>query len=444
MINDMEDTARVAPHRLVYIECGTTANSLVNTGIQRVVRNIVNHSAGVASKFDLEMATVAFVNGNFYPISSELRKVVHNKAPDSAASSSGFPLALINILKKIDGLTRKLCRYRFYDNLRNFIKSKLKPAEIEGQESQSREYRLQPVSEKGIPSVLLLLDSTWDNSIWKQVDEFRAGGGVVCAVLYDLIPFLHPETVAELTRIAHTSWWANAPAHLDSVMCISQTVRDDFLLWQESQKLPVKLSPDRVDYFYLGSEIALGDDVVKLLMSEQPLFLMVGSIEPRKNHKTVMDAFELLWESGVEVSLVIVGSYGWKSEKLIERINKHPKLNSSLFLIRDASDRDLAAMYNKADSLIIASIAEGFGLPIVEAFQHNTDVICSDIPVFREVAGDFARYFEVLEPQSLVDQVEGRLLELHQHSSVLPARHDAWINWDQSAFQLFEKITKSL
>jgi glycosyltransferase involved in cell wall biosynthesis len=135
-----------------------------------------------------------------------------------------------------------------------------------------------------------------------------------------------------------------------------------------------------------------------------------------------------------------VGGYGWKSEGLINRITKHPRYGRNLYLIRDASDRDLNRLYNICSALIIASLAEGFGLPIVEAFNHGASVLCSDIPVFREVAGERAEFFDLTDP-TVLSKLVIKHAELFQNSN--HSRYNggvAWLTWHQSAEQLFLRL----
>ena len=295
------------------------------------------------------------------------------------------------------------------------------------------------------PPILLLLDSTWDMHIWPAVDEFRASGGHVCAVLYDLIPFTHPDTVEEHTRELHTSWWLEAPLHLDSVLCISQTVRDQFLSWQQEVGLSRRLAPEQVACFYLGSELhtdSEDDDQLSLILARKdPYFLVVGSIEPRKNHDVILDAFEILWQEGKSVNLVIVGGHGWKSEAFIDRVSMHPMYKKRLFLLRKTTDAELVLLYSQTAALIIASIAEGFGLPIVEAFQRGAEVLCSDIPVFREIAEDHATYFDPASPISLARTISQKYGSLERSlSQKRESETVSWITWKQSAEQLLLKL----
>jgi alpha-1,2-rhamnosyltransferase len=297
------------------------------------------------------------------------------------------------------------------------------------------------------PSVLLLLDSSWDVNMWDAVDEFRAFGGRVCGVLYDLIPFTHPHTVEEYTCNLHTTWWKQAPLHMDSIMCISQTVRADYLLWQEEQELAKRLTSDQVGYFYLGSELNADFDahqVLNIFLKNEPYYLVVGSIEPRKNHALILDAFELLWLDLGAPNLVIVGGNSWKSESLVRRIKDHSLYNKKLFLFESTNDAELEFLYRNTAALIIASLAEGFGLPIVEAFQHGAKVICSDIPVFREIASQRAVFFDVSSSRDLAVKVGQNLSHISPSSIINTTDPTKWLTWEESASQLFNRLFKCI
>ena len=123
------------------------------------------------------------------------------------------------------------------------------------------------------------------------------------------------------------------------------------------------------------------------------IFLMVGTIEPRKGHALVLDTFEQLWAQGSNDKLCIVGKPGWNMDTFMLRLRTHPEAGNRLLLLDHASDAVLQEAYRRSDALIQASAGEGFGLPLIEAGQHGKPVLCSDIPVFHEVGGDHALYF---------------------------------------------------
>ena len=125
----------------------------------------------------------------------------------------------------------------------------------------------------------------------------------------------------------------------------------------------------------------------------EKVFLMVGTIEPRKGHELVLDTFEYLWDQGQDHKLCIVGKPGWNMDAFVARLRSHPQAGKKLLLLDHASDQTLRDAYRQADALIQASAGEGFGLPLIEAGQYGIPVLCSDIPVFHEVGGDNVLYF---------------------------------------------------
>src|SRR5690606_1150894 len=152
----------------------------------------------------------------------------------------------------------------------------------------------------------------------------------------------------------------------------------------------------------LGADIAasrpttgMPDDVAGILraLRARPTFLAVGTVEPRKGYGQLLGAFEQLWAAGVDVTLVIVGKRGWTSAAAVERLEKHAEAGRRLFWLEGISDEYLEAVYAASACLVAASCDEGFGLPLVEAARHGLPLLIRDTPVFREVAGEHAFYF---------------------------------------------------
>lgn len=427
---------------VIYIECGTTMSSSYNTGIQRVVRNIVRESEVVGRSIGYQCVPVKFVNSNFYVIEAQKLAV----QADRVGVLRTFAIKVDRLFKV--ALPQKLHTYirrgavQLINTLQHYFNQYQYGVNIlsildKGKPTAS------PLDISPTPPILLLLDSTWNMQLWRAVKDFRASGGRVCAVLYDLIPFTHPQTVEDHTRNAHTLWWKEAPLHLDAVMCISNSVRAEFLLWQDQQNLTSRLTSNQVGYFYLGSEMN-GDSeesqFQKVLVKNEPYFLVVGSIEPRKNHELILDAFELFWQTGATANLVIVGGHGWKSEIFLKRLKAHPLYQEKLFLLTRTTDAELGVLYNKSVALIIASVAEGFGLPIVEALQHGTKVICSDIPVFREIATDSAVFFNVTDSKDLADRIAETLSLIATQPIIHTAAKKQWLTWQESTAQLISRL----
>ena len=430
---------------VIFIECGTSMASPFNTGIQRVVRNIVRESEVLGPLLGHQCSQVSFIGRNFH-LHEQIDSSLRISRTSWKIRFFGFGTKIYRSVKHLipPSIHKKILQgVTALDRIRQSWgkKTQLPPSIQEILSRHTSDKTTSAVAAS--PPILLLLDASWNMKFWPAVDKFRAAGGHVSAVLYDLIPFTHPDTVEEHTRKAHTSWWLEAPMHLDSVICISKTVRDQYLLWQEEKRLAHRLQPEQVSYFYLGSELNAshhdGNHQIDIVPGNEPYFLVVGSLEPRKNHAVILDAFDELWSQGTAINLVIVGSHGWKSEALLKRVANHPMLDKKLFLLRRTTDSELTHLYSKTAGLIIASIAEGFGLPIVEAFQRGAQVICSDIPVFREIAGQRAIYFDPNDHTDLAEKLSILAQNTLVNSST-PRDKASWLTWRESTAQLLHQL----
>jgi glycosyltransferase involved in cell wall biosynthesis len=163
---------------------------------------------------------------------------------------------------------------------------------------------------------------------------------------------------------------------------------------------------------------------------------MVGTIEPRKGHEQALVAFERLWQQGCDYRLVIVGKQGWLVDECAEALLQHPELGKRLFWLDSASDVHVQWLYQKSHGLLACSWAEGFGLPLIEAARHGLPLLVRDIPVFREVAGNNAWYFNANSGDELAHSIRDWVL-LYQKGDHPPVDGLQWLSWADSARALF-------
>lgn len=176
------------------------------------------------------------------------------------------------------------------------------------------------------------------------------------------------------------------------------------------------IPPERVRVVYPGvnpvfHHVRMADDqshLEALNLKPGAFFLAVGTLEPRKNLRTVISAFARL-PAPVRRShpLVIAGGKGW-GEAGLETIDRL-RAEGSLRLTGYASEPALAALYRGARTVLFASIYEGFGFPTIEALVSGKRPILSDIPVMREVAGDAADYVAPLAVDGWVEAMRGAI-----------------------------------
>jgi glycosyltransferase involved in cell wall biosynthesis len=209
----------------------------------------------------------------------------------------------------------------------------------------------------------------------------------------------------------------------------------------------LKLPPERVHVIYEApahnfQPIAPGAllEMVrhKYALSERFL-LYVGTIEPRKNLVRLLEAYAALRQSdGIDHTLVLVGSRGWKDASVFETIERL-HLQSCVNILGHIPIEDLVAVYNLADALVFPSLYEGFGLPVIEAMACGTPVITSPNGSLREVAGNAAEYIEPTDVESICNGIRRVLIDTIHHARLrdLGLAQAACFNWARVAEQTF-------
>jgi len=273
---------------------------------------------------------------------------------------------------------------------------------------------------------------------------YRNIGVALYSIVYDLLPVLLPQYFPPGADAAHTDW-LHAVSKFDGAVCISRSVADTLGVWLNTN-FPQLKRTYRIGWFHLGADVensapilGLPKDAEQILskLSARPSFIMVGTIEPRKGYLQTIEAFTKLWKAGCDINLVIVGKEGWKDlpnemrrtiPEIVNRLRNHTEHSKRLFWLEGISDEYLEKIYTTATCLIAASEGEGFGLPLIEAAQHKLPIIARDIPVFREVAGEFASYFKGNAPADLAAVVKEWLMTFKdiQNKSVKGYQPKTW------------------
>ncbi|AXI01969.1 glycosyltransferase [Aquirhabdus parva] len=277
----------------------------------------------------------------------------------------------------------------------------------------------------------------------------RNYGVEVRFVIYDLLSITHSQFFND-GAAEQFHRWLKVYAESDGIICISQSVATDVMSWLKVNGIQRERAL-KVNWFHLGADIQASKPTTGLVnnaasilakIKAHPSFLMVGTVEPRKGHKQVLDAFNELWANNVDVNLVIVGKSGWRMEETIRLIRDHSKLNRRLFWLESISDEFLEQIYENSSCLIAASYGEGFGLPLIEAAQHKLPIIARDIPVFREVAGANASYYSGHTGQELAATIQ-EWLARYSIKDIPLSDHIPWLTWRESTSNLLDIIVNN-
>ena len=271
---------------------------------------------------------------------------------------------------------------------------------------------------------------------------WRARGVSVNFLVHDLLPVLRPEFFPPHTDIGHGAWLRCVAAEADRLICISAAVADEARAWLAEHAPGADGAPPRLAVLHHGADLAPADAATaapgaSAALGTGPVFLMVGTIEPRKGHLQALEAFEQLWAEGSPAQLVIVGSEGWQGlphaerrtiPHIVARLRGHPELGRRLHWLQGLDDNGLLWLYRHSACLLQPSEGEGFGLPLIEAASHGLPLLARDIPVFREVAGAHAHYFDGLAAPALAAAVRDWLALRARDAHPSPAGM-RWLTW---------------
>ncbi|MGY1664579.1 glycosyltransferase family 4 protein [Geodermatophilus sp. SYSU D00696] len=232
----------------------------------------------------------------------------------------------------------------------------------------------------------------------------RLGRGLVYTLM-DLTWWKYPETASRLGRTVYRRW-AESAVQRCTVLAISHSAAQEIQSYFE-------VPDDRLFVAPLASSLPVHEGGGPPLRG-RPYFLSVASIEPRKNIDRLLQAFRL---SGLQEShdLLLVGRQAWGD------------LPPGASLISGVDDAALASLYAGATATVLVSLYEGFGLPVVESLAQGTAVVCSDIPVLREVSGDSGIFVDPLDPQSIASGLHRAVdVGLAPDAVVSAARARSW------------------
>ena len=331
----------------IYVDITQYINNRLNTGIQRVVKEYISRE--IRQNKLLYVLYYDESKNNFFQISKEeLILFLDN------VSSYEFK----NILK-IDIFKKSINKKIFFD-----------------------------------------IDSIW-NSPLKRTEfykKLKENNFFIYNFIYDLIPILFPHFMYESTINNFKPYIEAIFKYSDFVFFDSNSAMHDFCKIQKKSKFCRKIKKEVI---YLGSNfntfnnLSLENKSLKYenILSKKYL-LFVGTFEPRKNQKLMLDAFDELYKNNRDLCLVYIGKIGWNVENILNEINNHKLKNKNLFHLKDVDDKYLKYFYKNAYIVSYLSHYEGYGLPIVESLEYGNITITSNNSSIPEVGGNYVEYIE--------------------------------------------------
>lgn len=250
---------------------------------------------------------------------------------------------------------------------------------------------------------------------------------------HDAIPIFLPHTIPHTSFHQKSHYYALKENSKHSIfVCVSESTRHDLLSLFPALEERSLVIPNIVSHQYYREDAARaqlceiicsclwpGTEPVFQSSHEKSAFyqqhldpahmkylIMVSTVEPRKNHRRAIGAWQLLRQRhGDNLKLILVGDLGWDNEETHSAMMAW-QARGQLFHLARVPSRDLRLLLNGAEAVISPSLAEGFDLGGIEGMLCGTPVVASDIPVHREVFGDACRYFNPYSTRDCAGAIE--------------------------------------
>ncbi len=249
--------------------------------------------------------------------------------------------------------------------------------------------------------IFVLSGATWDMVDATALEKMINRDGVCLVVLIaDMIPWRFPhqfkskQTVSSFLRFAEL-----AARRASLVLSISRTTSEDFAEFAAS----VGADPGRIEVIHLGADSPAPQARQPAGMPEDLLsrgyVLSVGTIQVRKNHQLLYQLWRRFAEEGRDriPRLVLAGSPGWLTDDLLIQIRKDPRVRDSIIVLNSVDDAELSWLYGHSKFTLYPSFYEGWGLPIVESFQHGRPCLASNTSSMPEAGQGLATHLDPLD-----------------------------------------------
>jgi glycosyltransferase involved in cell wall biosynthesis len=254
--------------------------------------------------------------------------------------------------------------------------------------------------------------------------------------VHDMIFQLFPEHQKRLNY-----WYLNATMPLycqraDAIITVSESSKRDIVTHYGLEPSKIKVVYEAAAPEFVPAVPAVTADVRTRYGLPERYLLHVGTIEPRKNLTLLIQALQRLRDGGLQIPLVVVGGKGWLYHDFFEKLEGLEVVDSVCFPGYVPAP-DLPAFYGAATMVIVASVYEGFGLPLLEAMACGTPVVSSNASSLPEVGGDAALYFDPHDVEAMAEVIRSVWVdaELRDHMRGIGLEWSSGFSWERAAYE---------
>jgi glycosyltransferase involved in cell wall biosynthesis len=409
------------------------------TGIQRVTYAYAERYARDGAKF------FAFdkIDNRFFEINFD---VLHADEIDDEVSTDG--IFLRSKLRHLIGRPYYALPSRYRAGLRPFVHvanhiTRTALDKIAPVPPVPSPYGQLPAANFSKGDVVILIGAGWNEDIvLRKLCEIKSSVGIkISQHINDILPIYQPQLFADELPKKFTPYVYQAVKNVDIITVISEATKRDLLIFCKENKLT---SP-------VIKVIRLGDDS-KSNKAERPanipgdcrFILSVGTFEIRKNYILLYQAVKLGQLEARELpKIVIAGRKGWLTDDLAHVLKSDPFVKDHIIWLNDVKDEELAWLYQNCLFTVFPSLAEGWGLPVVESLQNGKLCLASGVSSMLEIGDGMVDYFLPYDPREVLEKITYYLFE-DRYKAIndkIKSNYKTY-TWDESYQQFYQATTK--
>jgi glycosyltransferase involved in cell wall biosynthesis len=275
----------------------------------------------------------------------------------------------------------------------------------------------------------------------------------VIITVHDMVYKILPETVNEKTLYILNRDLERSIKRADAIITVSENSKKDLMKFHNVDQQKIHVIPPGIDYDFYQPGQNISSELHQKIQEKYSLpdhyLLYLGTIEPRKNIVSIVDAYSLLSdEIRDKYKLVIAGGIGWKSKSIMKKIS-NSSCSDSIIITGYVDESDKPYIYGKASVFVFPSLYEGFGMPIIEAMASGTAVVTSDNSSLPEAGGTAAQYTDALDVKGISNLITKILVDDTFRTQCIKdgIEHTKNFSWKDSAdktIAVYEKLLGKL
>ena len=274
---------------------------------------------------------------------------------------------------------------------------------------------------------------------------FFSSSHLTVITVHDLSYLIYPDCMAKKTLRFLQKYMPKCLARADRIIAVSKNTKKDLVRL-------CGVPEEKISIVYPGynSEVFRPAKIEHRILSdtfnlEPGYILYVGTIEPRKNLVTLLEAYRLLGQRGITAPLVLCGPMGWKSESFLTNL-KTLRSTNAVRLIGYVDEQWLPLLYSGASCFVFPSLYEGFGFPVLEAMACGCPVVSSGVSAIPEVVGGAGLLLDDPRDENLLAEAVSRVLEDQdlraqlRAEGIKQASHFSWRKTARETLKIFTDL----